>query len=95
MHHDRADATDKSAVEFMNSAKKAGFTGVNSLIIANSFGRKLPAVFGKYANGVISESPLLGLKTFKKFDTQLKTSSFKHKLEIRVKAKAKLLSYHA
>ena len=56
VHHDRDDATDKSAAEFMNSAKKAGFKGVHSLVIANSFGRKLPAAFGKCATG-ISETP--------------------------------------
>lgn len=64
VHHDRDDATDKSAAEFMNLVKKAGFKGVNSLVIANLFGRKLPAAFGKCANGIL-ETPLPGLKTFK------------------------------
>ena len=94
VYHDRDDASDKSTAEFMNSAKKAGFKGVNSLVIANSFGRKLPAAFGKSATG-ISKTPLPGLKTFKDFDTQMKTTSFKHELEGRVREKAKLLILHA
>ena len=65
VHHVKDDATDKSAAEFMNLAKKAEFTGVNSLVIVNSFWRKLPAIFGKCANGMISESPLPGLKCSK------------------------------
>ena len=85
MNQERDDFTDKSSAEFINASKKAGFSGVDSLVVTNSFKKELPAVFGRVKPGVLSESPLPDFKTFEKFDTQVKTSSVKHALEVCVR----------
>ena len=93
-YHDKDDSTTKSIAELMNLAREAEFKGISSLVIMNTFERKLPEAFGKSVTEV-SKTPLPSLATFKAFDTQMIHTSFKHNLLLRVKAKVKLLKLHA
>ena len=56
------------------------------------FKKELPVVFGRVKAGVYPDSPLPNFKTFDKFDTQVKTLSHKHALELRIREKVKLLT---
>ena len=82
-YHDMDYSTIKTIAELMNLVQKAVFKGVSSLVITNTFERKLLEAFGKSATGV-SKTPLPGLATFKAFDTQMIHTSFKHNLLLRV-----------
>ena len=85
-------STHKSSAEFTNAAKKSGYIGVDSLVIMQLFKKELPVVFGRVKAGVNPDSPLPDFKTFEKFDTQVKTLPPKNALELRIRAKVKLLT---
>mmetsp|Transcript_21627 Transcript_21627/g.21933 ORF Transcript_21627/g.21933 Transcript_21627/m.21933 type:complete len:107 (+) Transcript_21627:212-532(+) len=72
-------------------ARKAGYKGVPSMIIQNSYSKLLPECFGKSTLAVVTRVPLPRFHSFEYFDTHVQSTSWKHNTTLRVKAQAKVL----